>query len=214
LSRVNFKATWTKKKLQRRKQARRWTFPTAFRSAGRMPFDTLLFPTQYDVSLDPLFEPLLVLMMYYQIGGKDVNLDINRIVAHRHFCNKIWNANKLYYFYCSGYQPASETPSPSEEFSCMDRWILSRLYSIVFIIIMILLFISIINLEACEVIDVSFNSFLFTQMTDALYKFWKEELCDVYLVLSLFFFNFTFFIIIELVYLYYKGIVQACLTGA
>ncbi|KAJ3616400.1 hypothetical protein Zmor_011908 [Zophobas morio] len=102
-------------------------------------------------------------LVSYTIGGKDVNLDINRIVAHRHFCNKIWNANKLYYFYCSGYQPASETPSPSEEFSCMDRWILSRLY------------------KACEVIDVSFNSFLFTQMTDALYKFWKEELCDVYL---------------------------------
>lgn len=27
--------------------------------------------------------------------GRDINLDINRVLSYRHFCNKIWNATKF-----------------------------------------------------------------------------------------------------------------------
>ena len=31
----------------------------------------------------------------YTTQGKDINLDVKRVVGYRHFCNKIWNAMKF-----------------------------------------------------------------------------------------------------------------------
>uniref|UniRef100_A0A6P6YJE5 valine--tRNA ligase n=1 Tax=Dermatophagoides pteronyssinus TaxID=6956 RepID=A0A6P6YJE5_DERPT len=34
-------------------------------------------------------------LLSYLRAGKDINLDVNRVVAYRHFCNKLWNAAKF-----------------------------------------------------------------------------------------------------------------------
>uniref|UniRef100_A0A8C2XH34 valine--tRNA ligase n=1 Tax=Cyclopterus lumpus TaxID=8103 RepID=A0A8C2XH34_CYCLU len=95
----------------------------------------------------------------YTSQGRDINLDVNRILGYRHFCNKLWNAVKF----------AMKTlgddfvPSEKAQESVSDRWILSRLSA------------------AVGVCDAGFKSYEFPTITTAIYNFWLYELCDVYL---------------------------------
>ena len=59
--------------------------------------------------------------------ANSVNLDIKRVVAYRHWCNKLWNAVRFALMNLGeGYQPSASPPSPAGlPFAC--RWILSRL---------------------------------------------------------------------------------------
>jgi len=57
----------------------------------------------------------------YTAQGRDINLDVNRVVGYRHFCNKIWNAMK---FSIKGLGEGF-TPSPTDEVSvcmCVCVW--------------------------------------------------------------------------------------------
>ena len=59
--------------------------------------------------------------------GRDINLDIKRVVAYRHWCNKLWNAIKFAMINLGDdFVPASSTQQPAKlPFAC--QWILSRL---------------------------------------------------------------------------------------
>ena len=61
------------------------------------------------------------------LQGRDVNLDIKRVVAYRHWCNKLWNAIKFAMINLgdSFQPPASTLTSQQLPFGC--QWILSRL---------------------------------------------------------------------------------------
>nr|XP_033772878.1 valine--tRNA ligase isoform X1 [Geotrypetes seraphini]XP_033772879.1 valine--tRNA ligase isoform X1 [Geotrypetes seraphini]XP_033772880.1 valine--tRNA ligase isoform X1 [Geotrypetes seraphini] len=99
----------------------------------------------------------------YTSQGRDINMDVNRILGYRHFCNKLWNATK---FAIRGlgesFQP-EETVKPSGQDSLMDRWVLSRLC------------------HAVDLCNAGFQSYDFPGITTAIYNFWLYELCDVYL---------------------------------
>ena len=129
----------------------------------------------------------------YTAQGRDINLDVKRVVAYRHFCNKIWNAFKFSLNALGGgYHPNTTSQvlschvltcvnchfkqhgtvikshththtQPSGEETPMDRWILSRLG---------------VTIDDC---NKGFKDYNFPQSTTALYNFWVYELCDVYL---------------------------------
>ncbi|XP_061475249.1 valine--tRNA ligase [Rhineura floridana] len=99
----------------------------------------------------------------YTSQGRDINLDVNRILGYRHFCNKLWNATKFAIRGLGdGFQP-QPSPEPSGSESLIDLWILSRLSN------------------AVELCDAGFRAYDFPGITTAVYNFWLYELCDVYL---------------------------------
>nr|XP_028575627.1 valine--tRNA ligase isoform X1 [Podarcis muralis] len=99
----------------------------------------------------------------YTSQGRDINLDVNRILGYRHFCNKLWNATKFAIRGLGdGFKPQPR-PEPSGSESLIDRWILSRLS------------------HAVELCDAGFQAYDFPGITTAVYNFWLYELCDVYL---------------------------------
>nr|P49696.1 RecName: Full=Valine--tRNA ligase; AltName: Full=Valyl-tRNA synthetase; Short=ValRS [Takifugu rubripes]CAA62967.1 valyl-tRNA synthetase [Takifugu rubripes] len=99
----------------------------------------------------------------YTSQGRDINLDVNRILGYRHFCNKLWNAVKFAMRTLGDqFVPADTSPAEREE-SVSDRWILSRLSTAV---------------AQC---DAAFRTYDFPAITTAIYNFWLYELCDVYL---------------------------------
>uniref|UniRef100_A0A3B4BJC1 Valine--tRNA ligase n=1 Tax=Periophthalmus magnuspinnatus TaxID=409849 RepID=A0A3B4BJC1_9GOBI len=97
----------------------------------------------------------------YTSQGRDINLDVNRILGYRHFCNKLWNAVKF------AMKTLGDDFVPSEKLcgqeSVSDRWILSRLSA------------------AVVLCDEGFKAYDFPAITTAIYNFWLYELCDVYL---------------------------------
>ena len=59
--------------------------------------------------------------------GRDINLDVLRVVGYRHWCNKMWNAIRFAMMNLGeGYAPP-ETPLASEGLPPASRWALSRL---------------------------------------------------------------------------------------
>uniref|UniRef100_A0A673LL95 Valine--tRNA ligase n=1 Tax=Sinocyclocheilus rhinocerous TaxID=307959 RepID=A0A673LL95_9TELE len=97
----------------------------------------------------------------YTSQGRDINLDVNRILGYRHFCNKLWNAVKF------AMRTLGEGFVPWEKLcgseSVSDRWILSRLSA------------------AVALCDSGFQAYDFPAITTAIYNFWLYELCDIYL---------------------------------
>ncbi|XP_073703897.1 valine--tRNA ligase [Garra rufa] len=99
----------------------------------------------------------------YTSQGRDINLDVNRILGYRHFCNKLWNAVKFAMKTLGeGFVPWEKAQLCGSE-SVSDRWILSRLSA------------------AVALCDAGFQAYDFPAITTSIYNFWLYELCDVYL---------------------------------
>jgi len=103
-------------------------------------------------------------LLAYTSQGRNVNLDINRVVGYRHFCNKIWNATRFALKYFNeGFKAKGLQPGADLQFE--DKWILSRLA------------------DCAKDANKAFENYEFAAITSCLYSFWLYELCDVYLEL-------------------------------
>ncbi|KAG2489910.1 hypothetical protein HYH03_011547 [Edaphochlamys debaryana] len=98
----------------------------------------------------------------YTAQARDINLDIKRVVAYRHWCNKLWNAIK---FAMMNLGDNFQAPATLDPAACPPacRWILSRLNSAVGAVV-----------QAMEAYD-------FSTATQRIYALWQNELCDVFI---------------------------------
>jgi len=107
-------------------------------------------------------------LLAYMIQGNNINLDLNRVVGYRNFCNKLWNATRFALTYVTEVKPSMNMAQmliESGERAPRDRWIMSRLNR------------AIAETNRC------FGDYDFSGATTSLYHFWLYELCDHYLEL-------------------------------
>lgn len=107
-------------------------------------------------------------LLAYTVQGRDVNLDIKRVIGYRQFCNKLWNAFRFALNYLVGFEPTATAHLEivgSPGVSQRDLFILSRL-----------------NLTIREC-NVQLADYLFGAATSALHSFFLYDFCDVYLEL-------------------------------
>ena len=97
--------------------------------------------------------------------GRDIKLAPERIEGYRNFANKIWNASRFVMMNLEeGFTPNTELLTPDS--SLADRWILSRLNSVV------------------KDVEAALAEYRFNDVASALYHFTWHEYCDWYLELS------------------------------
>jgi valyl-tRNA synthetase len=107
------------------------------------------------------------LCSYFGGQSTDINLDINRVVSYRNFCNKLWNAHLLTSKWLSQ-NAADGRFAPKKNFtpctlSTFDRWILSRLQN------------------AIQAAQQGFKTYDLALATTGIHSFLLYDFCDVYL---------------------------------
>lgn len=104
-------------------------------------------------------------LMSYLVQGKNINLDISRVISYRFFGNKLWNAVKFMHYYCLKDGVRDFTPveiNKDTKLTYIDRWILNKLSRVI------------------KTYDLSFENYNFGDATNAIYSFWQDNLCDIY----------------------------------
>lgn len=107
-------------------------------------------------------------LLAYTVQGRDVNLDMKRVVGYRMFCNKLWNATRFALQFVSDFQPTPhllEHLMGSGKMAVRDKFIVSKL------------------MACCETVNDCFRNYKFGDAQQAAYSYWMNDLCDVYLEL-------------------------------
>jgi len=107
-------------------------------------------------------------LLAYTVQGRDINLDIKRVVGYRQFCNKLWNATRFALQFLSDFLP---TPTllddlmSSGKMSIRDEFMISRLMTCV------------------DEVNKAFAEYRFGDAQQVSYSLWINDLCDLYLEL-------------------------------
>ena len=106
-------------------------------------------------------------LVAYTAQGRDINLDVLRVVGYRHWCNKMWNAVRFAMMNLGeGYAPpevALDKRTPG--LTPASRWALSRLD------------------KAVAAVNAAMEAYDFNASTTGVYAFWQYDLCDVFIEL-------------------------------
>ncbi|KAA8528160.1 hypothetical protein F0562_035589 [Nyssa sinensis] len=101
-------------------------------------------------------------LVSYTAQSDKINLDIQRVVGYRQWCNKLWNAVRFAMSKLGdGYHPPKSIVPDIMPFSC--QWILSVL-----------------NKAISKTVS-SLESYEFSDAASAVYLWWQFQLCDVFI---------------------------------
>jgi valyl-tRNA synthetase len=107
-------------------------------------------------------------LLAYTVQGRDINLDVKRVVGYRNFCNKLWNVIKFALHAVNDFTP---TPTllqdlmGSGKMAIRDQFMMSRL------------------MTAAETVNDCLASYKFGDAQQAVHSMFLEDLCNVYLEL-------------------------------
>jgi valyl-tRNA synthetase len=99
-------------------------------------------------------------LMSYLVQGRNINLDISRVISFRFFGNKLWNATKFLLSFTTNDFKLDRNIKPV---SFIDKWILNKLARVT------------------ATFNKSFDNYSFGDATMAIYSFWQDCICDVYI---------------------------------
>jgi valyl-tRNA synthetase len=119
-----------------------------------------------------MFFFLLFFRLAYTVQGRDINLDISRVVSYRQFCNKLWNATRFALMHLTDDKfkvphllDLIDELANSTQLAPRDKWILSRLTATV------------------NEVTKQLNDHQYGLAANSLYSFWLYDFCDYYLEL-------------------------------
>ena len=101
-------------------------------------------------------------LLAYMIQSS-INLDVQRVVGYKQFCNKLWNITKFALSNLPADFVPEENGPDSLSLSLSDKWILTRLSDLV------------------SSTNQNLETYKFGEMIQSLYDFWLKELADVYI---------------------------------
>jgi valyl-tRNA synthetase len=107
-------------------------------------------------------------LLAYTVQARDINLDVNRVVSYRMFCNKLWNATRFALQFVADFKPTPTTLvdlMANENMVARDKFMISRI------------------MKVSETMNECFSTYRFGDAQNTSHTFWLEDLCDVYLEL-------------------------------
>lgn len=102
-------------------------------------------------------------LMSYLIQGRNINLDLSRVITFRYFGNKLWQSTKfLLPHTLKEFEIIDINLVDRSKISFIDKWILNKLSRV------------------ANQFDKSFESYNFGDATMAIHQYWLDYLCPVY----------------------------------
>lgn len=103
-------------------------------------------------------------LLAYTVQGRDINMDVTRIISYRMFCNKLWNATRFALQFVSDFSPSESTLDElmaSGKMATRDKFMVSRL------------------MKGAQTVNDYLSSYRFGDAQQAVYALWIDDVCDV-----------------------------------
>jgi valyl-tRNA synthetase len=100
-------------------------------------------------------------LMSYLVQGRNINLDLSRVVGYRYFGNKLWNAFKFLKIYLE--KDFKHQKIIKEKLTFFDKWILSKLSQLI------------------KNFEKDFDVYNFGDATNQIYSFWYDCVFNRYI---------------------------------